>query len=362
MKTGLNLTQLATEIERRAAAKRDLLAPSTKLSMSEHAQLAVGAEMFPVNGLAHAQLADYVGIPKQYYDRMLQREPQLLARNVNGWLAKEEYQKDRRMVRTLDGNVRAFLSDRYRPLENEDLAEAVLPVLMDMNVLIASSEITERRMYIKAIDRRIMEEVPTGTRIGNVGTGSTTYLKDVVFPAIIISNSEVGAGRLSVESGIFTQGCTNLAMVGHNFKKHHVGGKADLLGEDVQHMLSDNTKRLADAAVWATVRDVIKGAFEAEKFKALTAKLRGAAEDPIDGDVVEVVNRFTKRSGIGEETGKSVLRHLIESANLTRYGLHAAVTRASADVEDYDVATEMERIGGSVIEMPKQVWRELLAA
>ena len=42
----------------------------------------------------------------------------------------------------------------------------------------------------------------------------------------------------------------------------------------------------------------------------------------------------------------------------TRY----AVTRASADVEDYDVATEMERIGGSVIEMPKQVWRELLAA
>jgi hypothetical protein len=33
------------------------------------------------------------------------------------------------MLRTLDGQVRAVLSDRYRRLDNFDLAESVLPIL-----------------------------------------------------------------------------------------------------------------------------------------------------------------------------------------------------------------------------------------
>jgi len=358
MKTGMNLTQLATEIERRANAKRDLLAPTQKIALREDTTMAVGAEAFPINGLAHQQLSEYTGVPKAYYERMRTQNPALLAKNVNVWLHAEESASDRRMVRTLDGNVRAFLSDRYRPLENEDLAEAVLPVLLDMDLMITSSEITERRLYIKAIDRRIERDVPTGRKMGD---GSHVFF-DTVSPAIIISNSEVGAGRLSIETGVFTRACTNLAMIGTGFRKQHVGGRADILGDDVQALLSDNTKRLTDAAVWAQVRDVVKGAFEEAKFQAVCNKLSGATEDKITGDVVEVVNKFSKRNGLNEGTGSSILRHLIESADLTRYGLHAAVTRASADVEDYDLATEMERLGGQVIELPKQAWKELVAA
>ena len=37
------------------------------------------------------------------------------------WLQSDD---DRRMIRTLDGNVRAVLSDHYRRLDNFDLAEA----------------------------------------------------------------------------------------------------------------------------------------------------------------------------------------------------------------------------------------------
>lgn len=359
MKTGRNLTDLAAEIERRANAKRDLLAPVTKLRLDDHAVLRVGAgKRFGINKLAHAQLASYTSIPKQYYDRMLTANPALLADNVNNWLNHSEYAKDTRMVRTLDGNVRAFLSDRYRPLENEDLAEAALPVLLDMDLWIVSCEITDLRLYIKAVDRNIHKDVPTGKKMGD----SSHQFFDTVSPAIIISNSEVGAGRLSIETGVYTRACTNMAMIGANFKKHHLGAKAELLGEDVQHLLSDNTKRLTDQAVWAQVRDVIKSAFDETKFAAVTAKLTGATEDKIETDVVEVVNKFAKRSALTEEVGGSILRRLIEGGDLTRYGLHAAVTRASQDVEDYDAATEMERLGGQVIEMPKQAWRELLAA
>ena len=48
--------------------------------------------------------------------------PMLLADNANRWL--KDKGEDRRLIRTLDGKARALLSDKYRPLENEDLAEA----------------------------------------------------------------------------------------------------------------------------------------------------------------------------------------------------------------------------------------------
>ena len=39
------------------------------------------------------------------------------------------------MVRTLDGEARALLSDRYHRIDNEEIAEMVLPVLMEIEGL-----------------------------------------------------------------------------------------------------------------------------------------------------------------------------------------------------------------------------------
>src|SRR5262249_46554507 len=127
-------------------------------------------------------------------------------------------------------------------------------------------------------------------------------------------------------------------------------------------LLSDHTKKLTDAALWNQVTDVVRGAFEREKFDAVCQKLAGATEDRIEGDVVQVVERFGRKHAVSDDSRKGILQRLIEGADLTRYGLHAAVTRASQDVADYDQATELERLGGEVIELPRQAWKELLAA
>ena len=75
-----------------------------------------------------------------------------------------------------------------------------------------------------------------------------------------------------------------------------------------------------------------------------------------------LVERFGKRNQLTEGERGGILRHLIEGGDLTRYGLHGAVTRFSADVEDYDRATEFEKLGGAVIELPKSDWMEVLKA
>jgi hypothetical protein len=364
MKAGLSLTALAQEIERRAAAKADFIAPTGKMEMvvadaQPKIVLHNGEDKtYGVNRVAHQQIAEYAGIPKAYYDRMVTEDPALLATNVNRWIHDEGKSNEKRMVRTLDGTVRAMLSNKYRPLENEDLAEAVLPVLFDLDLMILSSQITETRFYIKAVDRRIERDVPKGAAMGD---GSHNIF-DTVSPGIVISNSEVGHGALSIETSIFTKACTNLALFGTTLRKYHTGTRA-ALSDEVYALLSDNTKKATDAATWGQVRDLVKAAFDEARFTDGVKKLAIAAEDRIETtEVVEVVERFGRKFNVNEGERKGILARLIEGGDFSRYGLHSAVTRHSADVEDYDRATEFERMGGQIIELPKSQWQEVLKA
>lgn len=362
MKTGKTLSQLAAEIERQQETKRDLITSTKYVVMGvvdgKEAAVKVGDhEPLRINALGHDQIGAHAKIPATYYDRMLAEEPELLATNVNRWFAKYPAP---RLIRTLDGRVRAFLSDSYRPLENADLAEAVLPILLDMKLDIMSCEITERRLYIKAVDERLKRDVPSGRKMGD---GSHCFF-DTCSPAIIISNSEVGAGTLSVDSGVFTKVCTNMAMIADGgMKRRHVGSRNALTdGEQVRHLLTDATKRATDRAIWMQVRDVVRGAFDEARFAAVTDKMAGLAADKIEGDVVKVVEFGAKTLGYTETEGKSILKHLIEGGDLTRYGLFNAVTRTAQDIESYDRATEFEAMGGRVIELPKNDWQRMAVA
>lgn len=373
MRQGRSLKDLAAEIERRAGAKRDFIARASKLAVEvitptnipgagsgpAYPVLTVHGtdttHAFPLRDVAHQQLAEFTGVPMAYYRRMLTEAPALLANNVNRWLGGMD--NARRMVRTLDGHTRALLSDSYRPLENEDLANAILPVLLESELLVESCEITERRLYIKAIDARITRDVPTGRKMGD---GSHVFF-DTCSPAIIVSNSEIGQGSLSVETGVYTRACTNMAMFGARMRKYHVGKRADMT-QEVFALLTDETKRQTDKAIWMQTRDLVKGAFDQVQFDGLMERLGAAAGDVIPAAQVEDVIELTaKRFSFNEGERKGILARLIEGADLTRYGLHAAITRHSADVEDYDRATELERLGGDVIELPDADWKRLVA-
>lgn len=371
MKVGRTLTELAAEIERQSNSKKDMIASTKALEMvpvtldatqqdntKTIVKMGLGAfGQAGINGLAHDQIGVHTGIPGKYYDKMLAEAPGLLADNVNHWFRQNPA---KRLVRMLDGNVRAFLSDSYRPLENADLAEAVLPILLDMKLDIMSCEVTERRLYIKAVDERLKHDVPSGRKMGD---GSHVFF-DTVSPAIIISNSEVGFGQLSVDSGIFTKVCTNMAMIADGgMKRRHVGSRNALTdGEAVRHLLTDDTKRATDKAIWMQVRDVVRGAFDEIKFKGNAEKLAGMAADAIEGDVIKVVELSSKQFGFTETEGKSVLKHLINGGDLTRYGLFNAVTRTAQDLDSYDRATEFEAMGGKIVELPKNDWQRLARA
>jgi hypothetical protein len=362
MKTGQTLPELATELLRQARSKRDYVAPTTALRYApppvtgdvpgggSEALILEGVGQYALTDHAHRQLAEYLGIPMRYYQRMRVERPDLLATNMNTWLAAKP---EKRLVRTLDGRVRAVLSDHYRPLDYVELAEAVLPVLQRLEVEIVSCALTETRLYIKAIDRRIAQDLPTGKRLGE---GHVWF--DTVSPAIVISDSEVGQGALRVEAGIYTKLCTNLAIAAsRSMKKYHLGAR---IGEDLTGFLTDHTRQLTDAALWAQVRDVVAGAFERARFDALVEEIRGTTERRIAGDPVQVLEVTAKRFDLTDPERGGILNALIEASDLSQYGLSNAITCYSQrDDVDYERATALERVGGHVLDLSLRDWQVL---
>jgi hypothetical protein len=171
----------------------------------------------------------------------------------------------------------------------------------------------------------------------------------------------VGSGALSIETGVYTKVCTNLAMFGTRMRKFHAGKRAELTDEVFQ-MLTDETKRATDRATWMQCRDLVKAAFDQAQFDALLQRLGAASKDVIPAEqATEVIEVVGKRFSLNAGERKGVLARLIEGADLTRYGLHAAITRHAEDTEDYDRATELERLGGDIIDLPPQDWQRIVA-
>lgn len=358
MKKGKSLMELAAEVQRQAETKRDFLVDTRHLRMDipdegGPVRLEFANEHTGITITAHDQIAGVTGVPIKYYRLMQEKAPILLAQNINHWFTNSP---ERRMVRTLDGNTRALLSDQFRPMDNMELATAVLPVLADLGVEVISADITEKNLYIKGVDQKVVRELPAGMRLGE----GHNFL-DVLCPAIVIRNSEVGHGRLAVEAGTYTKMCTNLAFFGErSMKKLHVGAKYGEFEQDqVFAMLTDDTRRLNDAALWSTVRDVVRAAFDEARFDALIGKLKATQANAITGDIPAVVEVVAERWGFTDGERKSVLDHLIRGGDLSQFGLHNAVTRAAEDLPDYDRASDFERLGGQIIELAANDWKRI---
>lgn len=357
MKVGKKLEDLAAEVLRQKDYKRDFIAPTSAMALDERTRLHLGDDLeFAVNDLAHQQIGEYLDIGSKYYNRMRTTNPALLAANVNSWFQKDS---EPRLLRTLDGTSRAFLSNAYRPLDNYDLAEAVLPVLGDLDLQIVSADITETRLYIKAVSKTIERDVPKGQAIGD---GGHTFF-DTVAPAVFIGNSEVGKGSLFIEKGTLTKMCTNLAMIpAKGMRKYHVGGKTLLEDEEVYRLLSDQTKELADKALFAKVTDVLKSAFNEDHFEELVGVIKAGTEREIEPtDVNKVIEVVGNRYAMSATTKASVLGHLVKGGSLTQYALANAVTRAAEDEASYDLASEYERAGGAIMMLSGGEWKALNA-
>lgn len=341
MKQGRTLEELGRELERQRQARKDLVADTRKMAFStEDGSSAMNIDVngekqqYGLSELAHQQIASRLQIPYRYYQKMQKEQPQLLDENVNTWF---RYAPERRMVRIMDGSVRAFLSDRYRRLDNLELCSAVLPVIHEMNgVEIASCEVTPSHMYLKVINRKMKAEVALG---------------DVVQAGFVISNSEVGLGSLRVEPLVYRLVCRN-GLIAKDFmqKKYHVG-KQVTGGDEAYELYSEETLMQDDRAFFMKVQDTVRCAVDEAKFMLTVNKMKEAMDIPLGKDPVQEVEELADRFMLTQNERGDVLRQLFIGGDNSRYGLMNAVTAAARIASDYERATELERIGGEILSL-----------
>jgi hypothetical protein len=309
---------------------------------------------------ALGQISTDLEIPKRYFDRMKVEAPKLFVENIHHWL----YQTPKRkLVRAYKGQAqladtrgtgvavqmehgpdlgRAWLSDRYRRLDNIEIARKLLPEFENLGteVTFHNAAITDEKFYLRALFPRIEGEVKVG---------------DVVQWGVQIKNSEVGSGQFEIENFLNRLICTNGMIVSSVFSARHVGKR---LGEN----LSDEAIRADDKAFWLAARDELKAACNQESFDAVLATLRNATDGAIITAPIAATERLAKTFELSDGEKEAVLTQLASNGDFTRWGALNAITAAAKNVDSFDRRVELEELGWTVAEMTSREWDKIAVA
>jgi len=300
----------------------------------------ISRDRYGITDFCHSQISAKTGIPYRYYQRMMDAgKINLLAQNINAWLPS----KEKRLVRILDGKVRAVLSDRYRIIDNYDVLwksiEEVNKVRSKYNIRvdIRDLRVTEQHLYLKITSPDLVGNINTKRHSGAVNGG------------IIISNSEVGAGAFYVKPFMTVLVCSNGLISENVFKKVHVGKERGIGLID----WSDETLQLEDLALWSKISDMIHATFNPEIFAQWVDRINGVATNEITKPQLAVDN-IIKHFDLPQKKKEDILNQFFKEDD-TQWGLAMAVTRIAHNEKDYEKAIELEHIGSRILELPIEV-------
>lgn len=351
MKNGKSLQELAQELDRQRGAKQDFVVDTAEMTMTSTdgvSRIAFGDDDFTVSNHTHTQIGHRLNIPRRFYSALLEDHPDILDHNVNELFKRKP---ERRMVRTLDGQARAFMSDRYKRVDNFPIMEASLTALHEVqNVEIESSQVTDRRLYIQA-------------RFGH--TETAIKVGDPVQSGIVISNSEIGCGSIKIEQLIYRLVCTNgmISATGSNtggMNQYHVGRKIE--GDLSVQVLSTKTVHLEEKALLSKITDVVRHFADPKSFEEVVGRMRLSVDTPKLHRPVEAVQLLADEVNLSEGEKNSVMEHLLRDGDYTQWGMLNAVTRTAEDVTSYDRSIELERLGGEILDYNPKQWNKLATA
>jgi Domain of unknown function (DUF932) len=351
-----SLDSLIERVVQEHGRKEDMLADTRRMSVAvevdEEDGNAVNLTVDDENGLTTiapsghmlGQMATDLGIPKRYFDRMKVDAPDLFRSNVHHWLYKEP---KRRMLRTykVDDstfNGRAWLSDRYRRLDNIEIATRLLPEFerLPEAVEFHNASITDERFYLRATFPRMTQDVKVG---------------DAVTWGVQIRNSEVGGATFAIESFLLQLICKNGMVVAKALNARHIGKRLD-------DVLSDEAVEADDHAFWLAARDTLRASMDEAAFEQVVNTLRETTNGTKIQNVPKATERLAKTLSLSEEEKDVVLTNIAAGGDLTRWGAISAITNAAQTVESFDRGVELEELGWNLAELPQRDWERIAVA
>jgi len=321
----------------------------------------------PVNNIligdhAHNQIAMKMGISWSYYNRMKNEAPELLVDNVNHWLRQDVLDSkgdvtDKKFLIRSDwlgfappqpigyvprtySKVRAFLSDRYKIINHIDVVNETVPVLDNLGLDIVSGDITEERMYIKAVSKKITAEVQVG---------------DVVGMGIGITNSEIGLSALDfrgfIETLVCSNGMTTSSSDDRSFSRKHLGVK---LTNTAQLSESNGTNELLEYA-----DQYIRQTCNLETLQRHVLTMRNANDYSVKNvpALLQYIKRIDSNVTFSDKDLEQIEQHTAVTS--TRYGhkvptlydVANGITRMAEDQKSYNRSSDLEKFGYTILDL-----------
>jgi len=323
----MRLQNLIEELERQKPLKWDQKIESSNLGMV----LDGGQVRFRIDGKdnpflitrpCHNQIAERLEIPVRYYSKMDSEAPELLIENVNTWLKKNSKEV---FVRGLGNSVRAFLSDRYRVIDHPDVLYCSLNELQAYEADVEDCYLSETEMNVKVKSNQLKDFV--------------RHKEDLIIGGLLLVNSETGHHALRVEPRMFRVKCTN-GMVIEEFltRQIHLGNGSDEF----------------DEMIYLSIRRSIKELFG--RFGEIIQVLRETTEIKVKNPQ-RVINNVVEHYKLSETQKENILIAFGGEPEYDKYGIANAVTRAAKNEENWEKSLDLERIGGKLITLSREEFK-----
>jgi hypothetical protein len=374
------LQQLVTELERQRDSRVDFVADVRHLNVEANGGIKIiptTAQAFEwmANGpmmmkrSAYHQLAERTtpAIPTRFFDALMNERPSRLADLVNG-LHGDDPKK--RLVRCLDNEVRAWLSNGYRVIDNLDIAFECLKEAQAKDAQVFEADLSDKRMRLKFTTQQVWDKIdivqrsgPQGSwyagAIGNKELMGKTILgarirdelpggSGTIHPVVTVLNSETGHGGFHVRIGILMGICFNVATLETVVSRIHIGERLE------EGIFSQETISAEGKAIMLKARDAVRAAFDQDKFKTLVAKAKAAQSHTVDSPSAAIDN-IIETGLVNEEQREALLTYFLRDYDQTRFGFAQAVSRLSQDLDDPDDAGDLESLAGKIIKEPQLV-------
>lgn len=275
-----SINEAIAQIERTGSMLDDFVVPMTNIAFDkpeDRVRLVFDEDAkFTLHQHAVSQIGDKLGVPPAYLRNLTFGEPWQKSLAVNIMQQHTDHtSRERVLIRTVDNEVRGFLSDKYRRLNSMEIFMAFLMAAQQYDNVLVDAHSGETKGFLEVINPNIIEfDTPVNGR---------NY---AAFGARI-RNSDFGDGALEVRTFMMNVKCMN-GLVGQSMlKEFHLGGR---IPENIR--ISEDTYKKDTAAKAALVGDIMRQVYNPENTAAMIAKIQGASAKPVD--LIKEVERLPK--------------------------------------------------------------------
>ena len=192
---------------------QDYIVKANALQFSGNGGLSVALNNaeFGVHRFALGQIAEAASLPVKFFDSLTTSEwgRALIAHNLSEIFQHRDAK--RHLVRTLNNDVRGFLSDSYRRLDSRPIIEAFVTGVQQLGAMPYKGIVTDTKVAIQAILPDVFDVIPG----------------EVIAFVLSLENSDFGNGALSLRVGALRIWCDNLAVFEENMRQIHLGRRLD---------------------------------------------------------------------------------------------------------------------------------------